>query len=740
MISVAKFNNKYKKGLSISICIVFILILIIGVFLFRYHNRRLSDLIDKEARAKLKNVSSQNVIAMQAEIEAKQKVLESLAKSIEDINSNKILNIVENLKIYSKSYGFYNMGIIDKGGICYTTLGEVLDLSKYDYYKNGMNGIAGVSKSYFSEDKQFMLNIFTFPIYNGNDVEMILTATYKSEDFYNILNIDSFNGEGKSVVVDKLGNLVSNPNKIYDRDFNVFHKLKVEDSELYKVVQENVSREESGFISCNYEEEDYLIYYEPLNINDWYLISYVPNRRVYQNADIIFRGIHIESALFYITFILAAGIFILSYNKYQKKISYLIFIDELTKERNYQCLRLHFENMKQIDRKNKSLVVFDIDKFNVINIMHGTDIGDDVLKYIVRIFKEVLPNDELYKDKADAFIGILYHDDKEEIIKKLNMLDYRIKTDIERNEVIPIKISMGICSLDNSESLHRVYSNALMAKREIKDKMNQSYKFFDERNKRTIIDNKRIESEFPEALKNDEFEVWYQPKYDMRNKKICGAEALIRWRKKDGSLISPAKFIPVFENNGQIIQLDEEVIRKVCKDIKEMSYLGYEIHPISINLSRLHLEYQGIVERIEALLEKYDIDSSKIAFEITESVFINNNDKLNSIVDELHKLGFKVEMDDYGTGISALSSISRSSFDTLKLDKSFIDNIGNPKMDIIIKSTIDMAKKLNMKIIAEGIETQEQVEFLIANNCFIAQGYYFSKPVPKNEYISLLSK
>ncbi|WP_195429841.1 GGDEF domain-containing protein [Clostridium sp. D46t1_190503_E9] len=740
MISVAKFNNKYKKGLSISICIVFILILIIGVFLFRYHNRRLSDLIDKEARAKLKNVSSQNVIAMQAEIEAKQKVLESLAKSIEDINSNKILNIVENLKIYSKSYGFYNMGIIDKGGICYTTLGEVLDLSKYDYYKNGMNGIAGVSKSYFSEDKQFMLNIFTFPIYNGNDVEMILTATYKSEDFYNILNIDSFNGEGKSVVVDKLGNLVSNPNKIYDRDFNVFHKLKVEDSELYKVVQENVSREESGFISCNYEEEDYLIYYEPLNINDWYLISYVPNRRVYQNADIIFRGIHIESALFYITFILAAGIFILSYNKYQKKISYLIFIDELTKERNYQCLRLHFENMKQIDRKNKSLVVFDIDKFNVINIMHGTDIGDDVLKYIVRIFKEVLPNDELYKDKADAFIGILYHDDKEEIIKKLNMLDYRIKTDIERNEVIPIKISMGICSLDNSESLHRVYSNALMAKREIKDKMNQSYKFFDERNKRTIIDNKRIESEFPEALKNDEFEVWYQPKYDMRNKKICGAEALIRWRKKDGSLISPAKFIPVFENNGQIIQLDEEVIRKVCKDIKEMSYLGYQIHPISVNLSRLHLEYQGIVERIEALLEKYDIDSSKIAFEITESVFINNNDKLNSIVDELHKLGFKVEMDDYGTGISALSSISRSSFDTLKLDKSFIDNIGNPKMDIIIKSTIDMAKKLNMKIIAEGIETQEQVEFLIANNCFIAQGYYFSKPVPKNEYISLLSK
>jgi diguanylate cyclase (GGDEF)-like protein len=740
MISVAKFNDKYKKKLCISISILFILFLFIGIFLFRYHNERLISLIDKEARATLKNVSSQNVITLHTGVEAKKKLLESLAKNIETRNNFEILSIVEDLKVYSESYGFYNMGIIDKNGICYNTLGEVLDLSQYDYYKNGIKGIASISESYISEDKQLMLNIFTFPIYNGNNVDMILTATYRSDDFSKILNISSFNGEGESIVIDKSGNLVSNSNKFYNSDFNIFYNLKEGNPELYKTVIENISRGGSGYINYSNLNGDYLAYYEPLNINDWYLVSYVPNRCVYQNASIIFRGIQLESVLLYITFIAAAGIFILSYNKYQKNIFHLIFIDELTKEKNYQYLRLNFENMKQHDRKNKSLVVFDIDKFNVINIMYGTNIGDDVLKYIVRIFKEMLPNDELYKDNADGFIGIIYHDDKEEIVKKLNMLDYRIKKDIETNKVIPIKISMGICSLDNSESLHRIYSNALIAKREIKDKMNQSYKFFDERNKKTIIDNQKIESEFLEALKNDEFEVWYQPKYDMRNKKICGAEALIRWRKQDGSLIPPDKFIPVFENNGQIIQLDEEVIKKVCKDIKEMSYLGYEIHPISINLSRLHLEHQGIVKRIEALLKEYDIDTSKIAFEITESVFLNNNDKLNNIVDELHRLGFKVEMDDYGTGISALSSISESSFDTLKLDKSFIDNIGNLKMDIIIKSTIDMAKKLNMKIIAEGIETQDQVEFLVANNCFIAQGYYFSKPISKNDYFALLSK
>lgn len=740
MTNLEKFNGKYKKRLGISISILFISILLIGIIIFRYHNKSLIALIDKEARATLKNVSSQNVITMQIEIEAKQKLLESLAKSIEELDTSNILSIIENLKIYSESYGFYNMGIINKNGICYTTLGEVLNLSQYDYYKNGLNGIAGISESYISENKQLMLNIFTSPVYKENDVEMILTATYKSAEFFDILNITSFNGEGGSVVIDKSGNLVSNPNKLYNSDFNIFYSMKEEEPESYKIVKENISRGENGYLSTKYLGEDYLAYYEPLNINDWYIISYVPNRCVYQNADIILRGIHIESALVYMTFIVASGIFVVAYNKYQKKISYLIFIDELTKEKNYEYLKLNFNNMKQFERKNKSLVVFDIDKFKVINIMYGTDIGDDVLKYIARIFKEVLPNDDLYKDKGDEFIGILNHDDKEEIVKKLDMLNYRIKKGIERNEVIPIKISMGICSLDNSESLHRVYNNALIAKREIKGKMNQSYKFFDEQNKKSIIDNQKIESEFSEAVKNNEFEVWYQPKYDMRYKKICGAEALIRWRKKDGSLISPAKFIPVFENNGQIIQLDEEVIKKVCKDIREMSCLGYESYPISVNLSRLHLEHHGIVNTIKELLKKYDVDSSKINFEITESALLNNNKKLNSIVDELHKLGFKVEMDDYGTGISALSSLSESNFDTLKLDKSFIDNIGNEKMDIIIKSTIEMAKALNMKIIAEGIETQDQIEFLVANNCFIGQGYYFSKPIPKSDYLLLLSK
>ena len=283
-------------------------------------------------------------------------------------------------------------------------------------------------------------------------------------------------------------------------------------------------------------------------------------------------------------------------------------------------------------------------------------------------------------------------------------------------------------------------NTSVQAKNEIKGNVNKKVNFFNEDNKNKIIENRKFESKFIDSLKNNEFEVWYQPKYDMKTNEICGAEALIRWREKDGQLISPAKFIPVFENSGQILQLDEVVIETTFKDIKEMDNLGLPVKPISINLSRMHVEHIGIVDKIRDLMKKYEVNPSYISFEITESALIKNNYLINKIVLKLQEIGFQVDIDDYGVGSSTLNSIYSSNFDTLKLDKSFVDNIGDLKMDIIIKSTINMANELGMKIVAEGVENKNQVEFLINNNCSIAQGYYYSKPLDKLSYFELLKK
>lgn len=196
----------------------------------------------------------------------------------------------------------------------------------------------------------------------------------------------------------------------------------------------------------------------------------------------------------------------------------------------------------------------------------------------------------------------------------------------------------------------------------------------------------------------------------------------------------------MFEENGQIIRLDERIIELVCQDIVDMRMSNCKVVPISINLSRLHLYQPGIIDKIEMFIKQYKIRPSEIVFEITESALLDDKDGLNALIERLHKLGFLVEMDDYGTGISSLSSLSSFAFDTIKLDKTFIDKIGDKKIDIVIQSTIKMAKDLKMGIVAEGIETKEQVDFLIKNGCFVVQGFYFYKPLQRDTYFLELRK
>ena len=739
MKDIQKFNREHKKKLAISILFLCVSVLISGLLLFLIYSSKLKQIIKEEAKIALENVSSQNIINLTSTISDKRNLLIELAKIIEGNKNFNIDHIIEELKLYSKTNRFYNMGIIDKHGIGHTTLGEKLDLSEYDYFINGMNGFSEITSGHISEDGKGILNIFTVPIYMEDKVEMILTATYKASDFSKLINITSFDGKGQSMVVDSSGNLVSQVHDINSDELKEIYKFNNKNDTL-NILKGSIGKGDEDMISYQYLGEDYLAYYEKVGINDWYLISYAPKKEVYKNIQSINEIILKAYIFMYISIIIFLLIFFKEYINYQKKISKIIFIDELTNEKNGEYLKLYFKDMSKADKLGKYAVVMDIDKFKNINLMYGSNIGDELLKYIPSIFKDLLPNDKIFKFEADVFVGIICGDSQENITNKISKIQNRIKEDIEKKIIVPMNLSFGACSLEEFEDLHSIYNNALISKNEIKGNVNQKINFFNEDNKNKIIENREIESKFIDSLKNNEFEVWYQPKYDMKTNEIYGAEALIRWREKDDKLISPAKFIPVFENSGQILELDETVIEITFQNIYEMEKLGLDIKPISINLSRVHVENIGIVDKIKDLMEKYKINSSYISFEITETALIENNYLINEIVRNLQKIGFEVDIDDYGTGNSTLNSLYSSNFNTLKLDKSFIDNIGDSKMDIIIKSTINMANKLGMKIVAEGVENKEQVKFLLENNCSIAQGYYYSKPLDKLSYFELLKK
>lgn len=727
MKKINKLNFKENKKLGIEFFIIISVFAIVGLITVSSYNKKLKELIKEESKITLQEASSQNIFNLNSIIDEKQGVLKYLAQAIKNSNNFDIEDNLKILKLYEEFNNFYDMGIIDKNGDCYTTLGEKFNVSKYSYFMKAINGSNGVYSGYNTSSGEDV-TVFTEPVYLNNEAQIVLISTYKSKDFSNLLNIPSFDNNGNVLVLDSQGTLVADT---YNKDGIYNNKEDIIEA-IY-----NSKNSSENFVEFDYLGNEYLAYYEATGINDWYLISYVPKEYVYKNLDKINSMIVINNIVVYLIIIVLIIILFNSYVKYQKKISSIIFIDDLTEQKNVEYLKFEFQNMNDKDKQDKSLVVMDIDKFKIINIMYGSEVGDNLLKYIPKAFNEVSPNDQIFKGNGDLFVIIINSTSKEEIINKIRIFENRIREDFEKKIIVPMYLSFGVCSFDKFDDLHSIYNNALISKNEIKGNVNNNISFFTEESKNKIIENRKIEDDFMYSVKNNEFEVWYQPKYNMTTNKIYGAEALVRWRKKDGSLIPPSKFIPVFENTGQIAKLDEFVIETVFKNIKETKELGLDIKPISINLSRVNIYNLDIVDKIKELSEIYKINSDDVSFEITESALIENNTSINELIKKLHKLGFRVDMDDYGVGTSTLNSLFASDFDTLKLDKSFIDYIGNEKMDTIIKSTIRMAKELNLKIIAEGVETKDQVEFLINNNCNIAQGYYFSKPLNKHDYFSL---
>ena len=238
-----------------------------------------------------------------------------------------------------------------------------------------------------------------------------------------------------------------------------------------------------------------------------------------------------------------------------------------------------------------------------------------------------------------------------------------------------------------------------------------------------------------EALKQKEFQVYLQPKYSPKEEVLSGAEALVRWISPEEGFVPPNRFIPIFEKNGFILKLDDYMISEVARQQAQWISEGKNVVPISVNVSRAHFTKVDLAEHICRLVDQYNVPHEVIELELTESAFFEDKEVLLGTVRKLREYGFTVSMDDFGAGYSSLNSLKEIPLDVIKLDAEFFrgnDEAGKGK--IIVNETIDLAKKLNMRTVAEGIETKEQVDFLAELGCDLIQGYYFAKPMPLKEF------
>lgn len=402
--------------------------------------------------------------------------------------------------------------------------------------------------------------------------------------------------------------------------------------------------------------------------------------------------------------------------------------------------RIDVEPILKVQRRvNYYIITLDIDKFKVINALYGYHNGDRVLAFIAQMLKNGLKQgDYITRSSADNFVVFKQADTDQDVTAYLQKVYEHVNQKImlrDKNYKMLIKAGIyRIVAEDNN--LSSIIDKALMAKKTIGQIHTSTHEFYSENMRQKAIETKNLENEMEVALEEKQFCVYLQPQIDLETKKIVSAEALVRWMHPEKGMIPPFRFIPVFENNGFITELDLFVWEETIKTLVRWRDNDQIMVPIAINLSRADVEKDGMIEKLIQLMEKYQLGTQWVKTELTESMYSDENSIVLNRMQKLRDYGFKIAVDDFGSGYSSLHLLKKMPIDILKIDKSFLDISEDMDIrdEIVIRDVVDMGKHLELQIIVEGVETREQSDFLEMLGCDIAQGYFYGRPVSIPEF------
>lgn len=704
--------------------------------------------LEREIISSLSEEAEENAALIEKEIDAKFGVLQSFANELSSTGDE--IAEIRDMQSFVEVYNFRRMGFVDLNGIAKTTDGFEKDLSFREFYQVGLKGESFITESLqetIGDSTEDMINILSVPVYdNKGEIKGVLFATYLTEKFHEVIFSDSFQGEEYTYIVAGDGDVISSygdgMQKEYDNIFIYTGDAAQYDDAIQEKVENDMREKISRVgIGVNEDNDKYFYCYKPLEIEsadmNWYIFSIEPKSVLDERMHPIMRDIQFLTVIL-ICILVMANIVFLFYNvRRRQELFRLAYKDSITGGDNFSNFK---EKAKKYENTEGYVIALDISEFKLVNNVCGNARGDEVLKVIWDvIMANCNDNEQAARVNADRFVIFWIESSKKTVTYRIEKLINEIEGISEQLSVPRLYPVIGIRAVEKLDDADKRYGEALRAKALVKNRRDRHYAFYDEIDYDTIVENKNLENGFEKALADKKFEVWYQPKFNSHTGKIVGSEALIRWRADDGSLISPGRFIPLFEKNGNIIRLDEYVFREVCRQQKEWQKEGIQILPVSVNISRFSLYYSNVVEKYERIINYYDVDHKYVQIEITESAIIENT-VIVELIQKFHDAGFDILLDDFGSGYSSLASLNQMPFDTIKLDKSLVDYVGNENGEKLLKFIVQLVQSLGMKITAEGVEYKEQLDFLENLNCDDIQGFYFSKPLMLADFSAKLTE
>ncbi len=624
------------------------------------------------------------------------------------------------------------------------------DLKDLEILPDVLAGTPSVSNSFKDTLTGVDVICYAVPVWEDGEVTGGLFAISSVNSLRNILDSSLFGGVGFSHIITNTGDYVIRSNDPTQETgsgglFDIDPPL---DADKEAAMRADMAAGNSGYVERDEEGfgESILAAYTPMDRNDWYLFYAVPNTVVSQSTSFMQTGITI--IIIVMAVILIALIYMIRKinDKGRDDLEAMAYIDPLTGHSSYQKFLMDAEGLLDHNKnRNYSLWYCDIKNFKYINDQFGYETGDLVLKYWSTILHDDLREGEAFgRVGADNFVCLRVYEDKADLLE-------RYQTDLELLENYhemaargyKPEITVGIYLIgsdDQDLSINDMLDRANLAEKSIKNDFGSNYAIFSSTIRDRILYEAEIEKRMDLALAENEFRLYLQPKIDIQHgNRVMGMEALARWDWPGRGLVPPSDFIPIFERNGFIVELDQYMMDKACRYYQKHLMDRADKLVLSVNVSRLCMLRPGFVETYTTIKERYGIPDGCIELEFTESIAFENHELFQRVLQEFRQRGFICALDDFGSGHSSLHLLKTLSLDVLKLDRVFFLPSDDKRRGFaLIRSIIDMGITLGMSTVAEGVEDMDQVRELRRMGCDVVQGFIFSRPLPSAEFIPFL--
>lgn len=731
MSSDKKVNKKQSLFIILMLAVIVLVISVISLGLGAIYSNNANISIEENAKSILipstRNISDYTDMRLQSSLNTLSGYAVSFSHA-DEMTEEVILDYIEHCLLDGK---FTEIAYISIDGESY---GE-MSINARSVVTDSLNGEKVILTSQ---------SLYTVPVYKKDTVIGALVGKSDPNN-YNATTFNMYGVTQNCFVVNSDG-VVLNGAQEPVISLNVGDNLPVilereNDANFFKTALSQKDAEISEIVTI--DKVRYFMTVCSMSTNNWTMVSFVPCSAVRDSsANVVMPLNYLVVVLAAVFLILAAYLLYYTY-RIRKKANEIVdennkinYIDDLTGYASWKSFMENYDKKLLDTSLNLAFLCLDIDKFKTVNDTLGYEGGNNILKQVAQIIaRDIGRNDLFARNGGDHFNILAEYEKEEDVIELVN----NIISDIEYQITdIKISVSIGIYLItDPNMKIRAVYDRANIARASIKNSNESYYCFFDKSMLNDLREEKYIEDTMEEALEKGEFVVYLQPKYSLEENSndIIGAEALVRWYH-NGEIISPGKFIPVFEKNGFVTKLDFYMFREVCKLQKAWKNKGFTPRVISVNMSRLHFTNPDFVDTLRKYCEEYDIETKYFEIEITESAAYENISILMDVFSKIKSAGFHVSIDDFGTGYSSLNMLKDLPVDVLKIDRSFLTEDANEEENAskIIGCVVSLASSLDISTICEGIETKEQASLLSRLGCDMAQGFYFARPMPVKDY------